>query len=1190
MASINGDGEDDSSDEQEVSPISQMSAVTIKYDSAVDDDVFDIKEFREDCWKQILVAAKAGNLHQLAKSNPASGGEDGDGKTNIVVAVRTRPLSDREAAQGMRGCVEHLGDKCNIIVRRYSALNNDDAYDMNFAYDHAFSELSHQEDVFRALGWKSIKCAFSGYNSSVIAYGQTGSGKSHSMIGTEEEPGLIRRIGSFLFDFMARGEAQFGHNYTVAVTAAEIYNENVRDLLSTMDADGSAAVRKKKRASSVSSMRSLGASFLGSASGKAGRMQQDIAAASRGGRASGDLSSPSSGPGGFGGGGGSGGGGGGALKIREDKRGGVYVDGQCKLVVHSMEEMAGAIFTAIENRIVRATNMNDQSSRSHLIFVIEFTQAQEAAGRQTVTRSKINLIDLAGSERARTSGASGDGLREGANINKSLTTLGRVISTLAEGKAADHVPYRDSKLTYILKDSLGGDSITSMLATVSPSEANYEETVSTLRYAASVKRIKTSASQHLEREASEMVERLQAEVDKLANELKNSEIQAAAIADEHRRAMHELEKARPVKVVRDESELKRITGELGAMGKRAERYRSERNKIKESLDAMEKRADRYRKERKVYEERVKELEKKLASGGFGGGVQSGTVATGGSGGGSSSSSSSSHASAAASKAHTPATSVAAAAVAMQQRSAEVAQLGAELALLKERAATLEAASAEKDRALEAGCAAFDEERAKLAEANGRLRSECRALGAEKRALEARLEDERKQHRASLAAASTPLVQTVSSGLSSTLSLASGGWLGGGGGGGKSAGEGGGDGGDGGRGGGGAKEEEAGEARPQLTLAVDSLREQLEGANARNHDLEKELNAQHGELSALRRTVSELRSTATATVVGTTSTGGTAGGADAAAVAAAGGGDGGDGGGGGGGAAAAAASAASGTEVAALAAAQVAAAAEAVERGALEARIAEADQIVARLLRTQEGLLGAKDAAEDALRALGAKAAEEVATGEALRRAAEEGLARERRKVLGLERDLAKLRRRHEELRAASKRLLADRKESGKEEKENQAEAGNQAAVGWGERLVNSSTQAPREGASGDNGSGGGDASAVGVSIRAGDAANDGAGTGGSGSAPPRLPPRAARSQPPPAAHSGRAPLPWPTPQPAPVPVRSAVPAAAAAAAAVPAGMSRAEKLQQAREKATALKRSKELKALKDEARAMEAAE
>lgn len=277
--------------------------------------------------------------------------------------------------------------------------------------------------MFTALGWKALKYAFCGFNASIFAYGQTGSGKSHSMIGTETDPGMIRRIGDFLFDFIARGEEELGYSYTATVSAAEIYCENVRDLLTFMRPGQSAEHAmggSKKPPKRTTSLSKAGASFFSSGASKAERMKMELSAGS-GSDIQENLNGKES------------------LKIREGKDG-VYVEGQTKIEVRSMAEMGGIIFAAIENRMVRATSMNADSSRSHLIFVIEFTQTQvsKTTGRQTVTKSKINLVDLAGSERARTTGVSGDGLREGANINKSLSTLGRVISALADGGSSAH--------------------------------------------------------------------------------------------------------------------------------------------------------------------------------------------------------------------------------------------------------------------------------------------------------------------------------------------------------------------------------------------------------------------------------------------------------------------------------------------------------------------------------------------------------------------------------------------------------------------------------------------------------------------------------------------------------------------------------------------------------------------------------
>jgi kinesin family protein 13 len=146
-----------------------------------------------------------------------------------------------------------------------------------------------------------------------------------------------------------------------------------------------------------------------------------------------------------------------------------------------------------KSRTVAATNMNSESSRSHAVFTIVMTQTvtDVASGVSGEKVSRISLVDLAGSERAVKTGAVGERLKEGSNINKSLTTLGLVISKLAEGSAGGtaakdsktFIPYRDSVLTWLLKDNLGGNSRTIMIATISPSPDNYEETLSTLRYA-----------------------------------------------------------------------------------------------------------------------------------------------------------------------------------------------------------------------------------------------------------------------------------------------------------------------------------------------------------------------------------------------------------------------------------------------------------------------------------------------------------------------------------------------------------------------------------------------------------------------------------------------------------------------------------------------------------------------------------
>ncbi|PKS07716.1 hypothetical protein jhhlp_006324 [Lomentospora prolificans] len=192
----------------------------------------------------------------------------------------------------------------------------------------------------------------------------------------------------------------------------------------------------------------------------------------------------------------------GNLKVREHPSTGPYVEDLAKLAVSSFQEIENLMDEGNKARTVAATNMNETSSRSHAVFTLMLTQKKfDAETKMEMEKvAKISLVDLAGSERATSTGATGARLKEGAEINRSLSTLGRVIAALADlstGKkkkgAGGQVPYRDSVLTWLLKDSLGGNSMTAMIAAISPADINYDETLSTLRYADSAKRIKNHA-------------------------------------------------------------------------------------------------------------------------------------------------------------------------------------------------------------------------------------------------------------------------------------------------------------------------------------------------------------------------------------------------------------------------------------------------------------------------------------------------------------------------------------------------------------------------------------------------------------------------------------------------------------------------------------------------------------------------
>lgn len=307
-----------------------------------------------------------------------------------------------------------------------------------FAFDKSYWSFSRndphyagQEDLFTDLGKPLLDNAFQGYNNCIFAYGQTGSGKSYSMMGYGEEAGVIPKICRNMFERIEEVQKDKNLSCTVEVSYLEIYNERVRDLLNPSTK--------------------------------------------------------------------------GNLRVREHPSTGPYVEDLAKLLVRSFAEIENLMDEGNKARTVAATNMNETSSRSHAVFTLTLSQKRHDIETRMDTEkvAKISLVDLAGSERATSTGATGARLKEGAEINRSLSTLGRVIAALADlssGKApsgkkknASMVPYRDSVLTWLLKDSLGGNSLTAMIAAISPADINFEETLSTLRYADSAKRIKNHA-------------------------------------------------------------------------------------------------------------------------------------------------------------------------------------------------------------------------------------------------------------------------------------------------------------------------------------------------------------------------------------------------------------------------------------------------------------------------------------------------------------------------------------------------------------------------------------------------------------------------------------------------------------------------------------------------------------------------
>jgi len=221
------------------------------------------------------------------------------------------------------------------------------------------------------------------------------------------------------------------------------------------------------------------------------------------------------------------------LKIRQDPKKGFYADGLKEVLVNNYDEINARMEEGTVNRTVASTNMNATSSRAHTIVGVRFTQkSKNAAGKKMEKKSLINIADLAGSERVDSTGATGDRLKEGAKINLSLSSLGNVISALAkqsEGQKV-RVPYRDSALTMLLQNALGGNSKTIMIAAISPADINYEESFSTLRYADRAKQIKTKAIVN-EDPTEKLIRELKAENERLKARMGKGDVSEEELKD-----------------------------------------------------------------------------------------------------------------------------------------------------------------------------------------------------------------------------------------------------------------------------------------------------------------------------------------------------------------------------------------------------------------------------------------------------------------------------------------------------------------------------------------------------------------------------------------------------------------------------------------------------------------------------------
>ncbi|XP_045551428.1 kinesin-like protein KIF3C isoform X1 [Salmo salar] len=351
----------------------------------------------------------------------------------VKVVVRCRPLNRKEAAGvtgtpgGKGGIVEMDVHRGQVVLRNPHALPGEPQ--KTFTFDSVYDASSKQRDLYDETVRPLIHSVLDGFNGTIFAYGQTGTGKTYTMQGAWLEPerrGVIPNAFEHVFTQISRSAAD--RQYLVRASYLEIYREEIRDLLDP-----------NVHAPHVPNVHTQPPHIL---------------------------------------------------ELRESPESGVYVRDLTSCVCKSVKEIEELMNVGNQVRSVGATDMNEHSSRSHTLFLITVECSQTGPeGRQHIRVGRLNLVDLAGSERQAKTGVHGERLKEAAKINLSLSALGNVISALADGRSG-HVPYRDSKLTRLLQDSLGGNAKTVMVATLGPAPQHYEETLTTLRYANRAKNIK----------------------------------------------------------------------------------------------------------------------------------------------------------------------------------------------------------------------------------------------------------------------------------------------------------------------------------------------------------------------------------------------------------------------------------------------------------------------------------------------------------------------------------------------------------------------------------------------------------------------------------------------------------------------------------------------------------------------------
>ncbi|CAI4054834.1 hypothetical protein SKDZ_02G0450 [Saccharomyces kudriavzevii ZP591] len=393
--------------------------------------------------------------------------------SNIHVYVRCRSRNKREIDEKSSVVISTLGPQGKEIILSNGSHQSYSSSKKTYQFDQVFGAESDQETVFNATAKNYIREMLHGYNCTIFAYGQTGTGKTYTMSGDinilgdvqstdnlllGEHAGIIPRVLVDLFKELS----SLNKEYSVKVTFLELYNENLKDLLSDNE-DDDPAVNDSKRQIRIFDNNNNNSSIM--------------------------------------------------------------VKGMQEIFINSAHEGLNLLMQGSLKRKVAATKCNDLSSRSHTVFtittnIVEQDSKDHGQNKNFVKIGKLNLVDLAGSENINRSGAENKRAQEAGLINKSLLTLGRVINALVDH--SNHIPYRESKLTRLLQDSLGGMTKTCIIATISPAKISMEETASTLEYATRAKSIKNTPQVNQSLSKDTCLKDYIQEIEKLRNDLKNS--------------------------------------------------------------------------------------------------------------------------------------------------------------------------------------------------------------------------------------------------------------------------------------------------------------------------------------------------------------------------------------------------------------------------------------------------------------------------------------------------------------------------------------------------------------------------------------------------------------------------------------------------------------------------------------------